>query len=126
MAQQILGEQHADHVVAVLIDHGEARVRGADHLWDELVDRLVDVDHVHARARDHDVAHLRLGHRERALDDRQRVGVEQVPLVGRAQQARERGAVRGLAQQQRREALEQTGSGGAGHRGRDPYSIAVS
>ena len=62
MAQQVFGEQHADDVVAVLVDHREARVRGGDHLRDEGLHRLVDVDEVHLRARDHDVAHRHLGH----------------------------------------------------------------
>ena len=35
---------------------------------------------VHLRARDHDVAHRHLGHRQHALDHRQRVGVEQLAL----------------------------------------------
>ena len=41
VAQQVLGEQHADHVVAVLADHREARVRRADHLGNEILHRFV-------------------------------------------------------------------------------------
>jgi hypothetical protein len=88
-------------------------VRRADHLGHELLDRLLDVDHVHLRARDHDVAHLHLGDGERALGDGQRVGVEQVALIGRAQQLHQVCAVGRLAQDQRGQALEQAGSGGS-------------
>jgi len=100
MAQQVLGEQDADHVVAVLVDDRETRMRRADHLRHEFLHLLVDIDHVHLRARDHDVAHLHFGDGERALGDGQRVGVEQVALVGRAQQLDQVGAVGRLAQDQ--------------------------
>ena len=36
IAQQVLGEQDADHVVLAFADHREARVRGLDHERDEL------------------------------------------------------------------------------------------
>ena len=113
--QQILGEQYADHVVAVLADHRKTRVGRTDHLRHELVDLFVDVDDIHLRARDHDVAHLHLGNGECALDDRERVRIEQVLLVGRAQQPHQAGAVGGFAQKQRGKALKQSGSGGFGH-----------
>src|SRR6185295_13871124 len=109
VAQQVLREQDADHVVAVLVDHREARVRGGDDLRNERLDRLVDVDEVDLGARHHDIAHLHLRDREGALDDRERVGVEQVARIRGAQQVHELLAVARLAHQQRRQALEQAG-----------------
>jgi|GEM_PF-5341134 len=55
-AQQILGEQDADHLVAVLADDGVTRVAGVKHLAQEGVERRVLLQHGHLSARDHDVA----------------------------------------------------------------------
>ena len=107
VAQQVLGQQNADDVVLVLADHREARVPGFDDLRQELLGRLVDVDHVHLRARHHDVARLQLGDLQHALDHGERIGVHQVALVGRAQQLDQLLAVLRLAHQDRADALEQ-------------------
>ncbi len=101
VAQQVLREQDADDVVAILVDDGEARVRRGDHVRDELVRGLADVDHVHLSARHHDVAHLHLGDLQRALDHRKGVGVEEISLERRVQQLEQLLAVLRLAHQQR-------------------------
>ena len=116
-AQQVLGEQDADHVVAVVLVDREARVRLLDHERDELLRALGHVDHVHLRARDHHVAHLRLRDLQHALDHRERVGVEEAALEGRVQQLDQLLAVLGLAQQQRGKALEQARLRGFVHGG---------
>jgi hypothetical protein len=58
-AQQILGQQDADHVVLAFAGDGEARVRGFD-ARPAIIARGVSliVDHLHLGARHHDVAHL--------------------------------------------------------------------
>ena len=84
-AQQVLGEEDADHVVAVVVDGGKAGVCGLDDEGQELFRRLLDVHHVHLRARDHDFAHLHLGHLHDALDHGKGVSVEQIVLVGRVE-----------------------------------------
>jgi hypothetical protein len=89
-----------DDVVLVAVDDGETRVGGLDHEGDELLRRLADVDHVHLRARDHDLANRPFGHLQHALHHGQRVGVEQVVFVGGVQQADELLAIFGFAQQQ--------------------------
>jgi hypothetical protein len=77
--------------------------------------RVVDVDHVHLRARHHDVAHRHVGHRQRAFDDGQRVGVHQVALEGAMDQFEELLAVFGFALQQRGETFDEAGSAGRVH-----------
>ncbi len=94
VAQQVLGEKNADDVVLALADDREARVTGLDDLGQELLGFLVDVHHVHLRARHHDVARLQLGHLQHALDHGERVGIHQVALVGRMEQLEQ--AARGL------------------------------
>jgi hypothetical protein len=112
IAQQVLGEKDSDHVVLVLPDHREAGVPGLDHHGDELVGGLLDVDDVHLRARHHDVARLHLGDLQHALDHGERVGIEQVPLVGGAQQLDQLLPILRLAREPGAEALEQRGLGG--------------
>ena len=86
------------------LGHGKARVRGLDDERNELVGRLADVDHVHLRARHHDVARLQLGDLQHAFDHRERVGVEQIALVRGAQQLDQLLAVLGLAHDEGRDA----------------------
>ena len=107
VVEQLLGEQDADDVVLALADDREARVARLHHQRHELGNGVVDRHAVHLRARDHDVAHRRLGHRQHALDHRQRVGVEQVALERAAQDVEQLFAVVGLAQEHRRDALHQ-------------------
>ncbi|CAM2151793.1 hypothetical protein PT2222_270013 [Paraburkholderia tropica] len=81
IAQQILREQHADHVVAIAFVDRIARVRLVQHVRDEFVRALGDVDGVHLGARHHDVARAQLGHLEHAFDHRKRIGVDQITRV---------------------------------------------
>jgi hypothetical protein len=77
------------------------------HLGQDLVARLVQVDHVHLRARHHDVARLQLGDLQRALDHAERVRIDQVALVGGAQQIHELLAVFRRAHQDRAEPFQE-------------------
>ncbi len=52
---------------------------------DESFGRLVSFDEHHLRARDHDVAHLHVRHRQHTLQHDQRIPVEQAALTGLAQ-----------------------------------------
>src|SRR5207253_7126519 len=101
----------------------EARVGGGDDARDEAFYRLVDVDEVDLRARDHDVAHLHLRDGERALDDRERVGIEQVARVRRAQQLHELLAIARLTHEERGQALEQAGARRVVHAGRGDSTV---
>jgi hypothetical protein len=114
--QQVLGEEDADHVVAVVLEDGKPGVRLLDHPRDELPGALGHIDHVHLRARDHHVADLRLGDLQHALDHRERLGVEEPPLEGGMQQRDELLAVLGLAQQHRGKPLEEARLGRFVHR----------
>src|SRR6185312_10892563 len=58
--QQVLGEENADNVVAVLVHHRKARVARLDHHRQEFRERIVAADKHHLRAGDHDVAHLKV------------------------------------------------------------------
>jgi hypothetical protein len=108
IAQQVFGEKNADDVVLALADDGEARMAGLDHLGHELLGFLVDVHHVHLRARHHDVARLQLGHLQHALDHGERVGIHQVALVRGMQQLEELLAIFRFAHQMRRCAREES------------------
>ncbi|MCY1231135.1 hypothetical protein D9M72_435720 [compost metagenome] len=81
VAQQVLGQQDADDVVTAAFIDREARVRGLLHERDEGLRRVDDIDHIHLRARHHDVAGGQFGDLEHALDHRQRIGVDQVALM---------------------------------------------
>ena len=96
-------------------------MRLLDHERDELLRASGDVEHVHLRARDHHVAHLRLGDLQHALDHRERLGVEDAALERRMQQLDQLLAIVGLAQQHRGQALEQARLGGVVHPGGVPY-----
>mgnify|MGYP007002814713 CR=1 FL=1 len=82
IAQQVFREQHTDDVVAIALVDRIARVRFFQHVGDEFGGIVRDVDRVHLCAGHHDVAGAEFGHLEHALDHRQRVGVDQVALVG--------------------------------------------
>ncbi len=112
VAQQVLRQQNPDDVVAVLVDDRKARVRGFDDEGNEGLGRVVDVDDVHLRARDHDLADAHLGHLQHALDHRQGVGIHQVVFVGAVQQLDQLFTVFGFAHQPVGDALEQARFGG--------------
>jgi hypothetical protein len=77
----------------------------------ELVGRLSDVDHVHARARHHDVPRLHLRHLEHALYHGQRFRVEKPALMRSAQELDQLVPVLGLARDPRADAIENGGFG---------------
>jgi len=84
-AQQVLGEQHAEHLVSIAIDHRKARVGGFDDDGNDFAQRVVDVDDIHLGPGNHHIGHAGVGGGERAFDDSQRIGVHQVALVGAVQ-----------------------------------------
>ncbi len=104
-AQQVLGQQDADDVVAVAFVDGKARVRGLDDRGDQMGEGLGDVEQVHARARDHDVADGAFGHGQRALDHFVGLGIEQFTLVRGFQDGLDAFAVLGLAAHEGKQAV---------------------
>jgi hypothetical protein len=107
IAQQVLGQQDADHLVAFAVDGREARVRGFQHVRQPALDGLGDVDHVHLRAGHHDVAGGEIGNLEHAFDHRQGVGVDQVALLRVLQQFEQLGSVLGFGGNHRGQPFEQ-------------------
>jgi hypothetical protein len=91
------------------VDDRKTRVGGGVDLVDDLRQRIVDVDHLHQRARHHDFADAHFRSREGAFDDAQGVGVEQLALVRRMQQLHELFAIFRFAHQERGEALKKPG-----------------
>ena len=85
-AQQILREQDANDVVAVIVHHGKARVPGLDDHREQTRGRLVAVHEHHLCTRNHDVAHLQIGDLQHALEHGQRIGIDQTALARFAQQ----------------------------------------
>jgi len=83
--QQVLGQQDAEDLVALLAIDREPGVTAVDDDLQHLVQAEVDRQRDHLRARDHHVADLLLGHRDRALDHRQCVGRQQAAGLGFAQ-----------------------------------------
>jgi hypothetical protein len=86
---------------------GKARVRRCQHLGHPFLDRLGQVDHVHLRARHHDVARGQVGHLEHAFDHRQGVGIDQVAFVRIVQDVEQLGAVFGLGGDECGQSLKQ-------------------
>ena len=80
--EQVLGQQDADDVLAVALDHRKARVRRVDDDVQDLVIRRIDVDQVHARRGHHHVAGRKLGHADDALEHHARVGPDDVVVFG--------------------------------------------
>ena len=107
MPQQVLGQQDADDVVAVLVDDRKARVRSFDDMGNEHFGRIVDIDDIHLRTRDHDFADPHFGHLQHAFDHRQRIGIHQAVFVGAVQQFDQLLTVFGFAHQPVGNALEQ-------------------
>ena len=87
--QQVLGQQHAEDIVVAFADHRIARVRRIDDGWQEFTRALAGLDADHLRARHHDVAHLQVGDLNGAFDNRQRFAVQQLVLMGFAQQLKQ-------------------------------------
>lgn len=77
--------------------------------FDDVIERVADIDHFHLRARHHDLAndHFRGG--EGAFGDAQGVGVEELTLVCRVQQLHQLFAVFRFAHQERRKTFKETG-----------------
>jgi hypothetical protein len=82
VAQEVFRQQDADDIVLAFADHRKARVARVDHFGQKHVRRVVDVDDIELRARNHDVAGLQLGDLQHAFDHGERVGVHQIALVG--------------------------------------------
>lgn len=104
-AQQILGEQDADDVVAVAFVDREPRVRGFDHVGHQVGDGLRDVEQVHARTRNHDVANGAFGHGQRALDHLVGLRVQQVAVMRGFQDGLDAFTVLGLAAHEGKQAV---------------------
>ena len=104
-AQQILGEQDAENLIAVLADDRKAGMTRLDHELDQFIGRLVALDEHHLGAGHHDVPHLHVGHREDALEHDQRIAVEQPALARLAQILDQLGEVARLARHRLRDAL---------------------
>ena len=112
-AQHVLGQQHADDAVLVVVDDREARVPGLDHRGEDLLERVLALDHDHLAARDHDVAHAHLDDLEHPLDHLQGVGVEDLARLGVAHQLQELLAIARLAADRVDDAVhERTPAGG--------------
>ncbi len=110
-AQQIFRQQDADHIVTLAVHGGETRMRRFDDIRQDFLARVVDIDHVHLRARNHDFAHLHLGNLHDALDHRQRVGVEQIVFVGGVQEFEQLLAIVRLAREPGGQTFQETGAG---------------
>ena len=136
-AQQVLGEQDADDVVAVLVHHREARVARLDHHRQDARGRIVAPHEHHLRARHHDVAHLQVA--DRAARPRACRARRHRPgrARGLAQHREQLRAVLRLAGQAVRQALQPAAGGargpwpslqssGRGWRSRGARSTAIS
>jgi len=105
-AQQILREQDAENLIAILTDHRETGVTRLDHQRHELIGRRIALDEHHLRARHHDVAHLHVGHRQNALEHDQCIAVEQTALARLSQILDQFGEITRLAGHRLRDASE--------------------
>ena len=80
--EQILGEQNAFHMILVLVDHREAGVAGLDDHRQDRIHRLGLLDGYHLGARDHDIAHAKIGDLQHPLDHVLGVLIDEVALFG--------------------------------------------
>ncbi|KAG0919466.1 hypothetical protein G6F68_020745 [Rhizopus microsporus] len=80
-------------------------MRGFDHRGHEIGDGLGDVQQVHARTRNHDVADGALGHGQRALDHLVGLRVQQVAVVRGFQNGLDAFAVLGLSAHKGKQAV---------------------
>ena len=103
-------------MVGIAFDHRKARVARLHDSRNPLVDRLGDVEHEHLRARHHQIAGTQFRYLKHALDHRQRVGVEQVTVMGFGQDLQQIVPVFGLAQDERRQAFQKGLGGRCGQR----------
>ncbi len=78
---------------------------GLDDRGHQVGDGLRDVQQIHARTRDHDVAHGAFGHGERALDHLVGFRVEQLAFVRGFQNGLDAFAVLGLAAHEGKQAV---------------------
>ena len=97
--QQILRQQDAHHLVAAVADDRVTRMPGLDDGTQQLLRVGVTFQHVDLGTGYHDVAHPHVIDLQHALDHRQRIGIEQVPLLRDAQQFDQLFAVLGRPQQ---------------------------
>ncbi len=95
--QQVLGQQDADHLVFVAMDHREARVSALDHHRQIGLRRAIALDHLHLRTRNHDVSHLHLRDLQHAFYHVERIAIEQAAFLRIAQATDELLARGGLA-----------------------------
>jgi hypothetical protein len=106
VAQQVLRQQDARDLVAILAHHREARVPGLDHHRQDLLRRVVAAHHHHLRARHHDVAHLDLGDLQHAFEHGEHVRVDQAAVAGVLEHVAELLEVARLARQGLHEASQ--------------------
>src|SRR5215831_10106280 len=92
-AQQVLGEQDADDVVAIPVHDRKTRVSGLHHHRQDAGRRLVAAHEHHLGARHHDVADLQIAHLEYAFEHGERVAVDDRAVGCLAQHLGERLAV---------------------------------
>ncbi|MNR01651.1 hypothetical protein D3C85_1174650 [compost metagenome] len=114
VAQQVLAQQDALHVVLVLADHREARMAGLDHVRQQLFHRFGQADHVHLAALHHHLAHGALGEGQHAFDHRQRFGIQHIALEGGMQLGNQLFAVFRFVGKAVEQALEPVGRGFTG------------
>ena len=105
-AQQILRQQDPEDFVAVFAMHREARMAGLDHGLHQGEEFVVDRQHHHLCARDHDVADAHGGHPDRSFHDPQGVGVDHAIGLHIAQQFDQIFLIVGLAGDRRAQARQ--------------------
>ncbi len=97
--QQILRQQDAHHLVAAVADDRVTRMPGLDDGAQQLLRIGVAFQHVDLGTGNHDVTHPHVIDLQHTLYHRQRIGIEQVPVLRNAQQFDQLFAVLGRAQQ---------------------------
>ena len=83
--EQVFGQQDADDVVALTLVNRKTRMPGVDHLVQQLVHGVFDVEQVHARGRQHHIAGGHVGHADHALEHQTALGVDDLVVLGLGQ-----------------------------------------
>ncbi len=112
MFQEILCEQDTHHFIPILSDDGETGMARIDDGVQQLRPRVIELQHDHVRARNHDVADLSLGNLEDTLEHGVLLGGQQVSAPTLAEECHDIGSRGSLFATSMEQARPPTGSSG--------------
>ena len=83
--EQVLGQQDTNDVFGLPFINRETRVCGLDHLVQQAVKRVFDVEQIHPRCGHHHIACGHVGHADDAFKHEAALGIDDVVVLGLGQ-----------------------------------------